>query len=521
MHERTASPGPRAGWTHRALLVLVALGVLARTYHIDAPLLDHRVFRQQDTAALARNFHEGRLNIFFPQVDWRGTSTGYAEAEFQAYNFTVALLYGVFGAHEWVGRALNVLLYALSALLLFRFARRLFDERAALLAVFFYTVVPLSFFFNRAFLGDTLVSLASLAGVAFFLAWTEERRGWQLALSAAGVALAALIKPASLYLGLPLVYLCHRAFGWSFLRRPLLWAYAAATILPAAAWYAYAVRYWEVDGNTFGVIGTHAVIGFWGPTDARWLQLLGNLAERLVLLIATPLGLPLLVLGLVAERARRNHVLLWWLAGFAVYVLLIPRGHRGHDYYQLPAVFPLAIWMGAGAAMLVDRRWLPRPALAAVLAGVVVLSGWQIAGLLEIKETWRQRQAFGQRVQELTEEDALFVYVVPMPVEDPPLDIYRHRTPEGEQLYCDPVDFYLSHRKGWSLDEALATPERVEALRQRGAAYLGTFFPAVLERQPELKRLLDERHTLVGSEGRWSLYRLEDPGAPPARPSSG
>lgn len=45
------------------------------------------------------------MNILYPKVDWRGNSPGYAEAEFQLYNFLVAILYSLFGLYEWLGRA--------------------------------------------------------------------------------------------------------------------------------------------------------------------------------------------------------------------------------------------------------------------------------------------------------------------------------------------------------------------------------------------------------------------------------
>ena len=129
----------------------------------------------------------------------------------------------MFGLHEWLGRALNILVYVLSTLLLFQFARRLADENTAIFAAFFYTVAPLSFYFTRAFHGDALMALGSLAGVYYFWIWAEEDKPWALALSALGVASAALFKPPSLYIGLPLLYLCYRKLGWRLFRKPIPW----------------------------------------------------------------------------------------------------------------------------------------------------------------------------------------------------------------------------------------------------------------------------------------------------------
>lgn len=60
------------------------------------------------------------------------------------------------------------------------------------------TFAPLSFYFTRAFQGDALMALGSLAGIYYFWIWTEEDKPWALALSALGTASAALFKPPSL-----------------------------------------------------------------------------------------------------------------------------------------------------------------------------------------------------------------------------------------------------------------------------------------------------------------------------------
>src|ERR1700738_4501513 len=97
--------------------LLIFAGAGARMYRIDAAFADWHQYRQYDTAAVARNFAEESLNIFYPRVDWRGNSPGYVEVEFQAFTLPVALLYRVFGVHEWLARILNIFFYAATAFL--------------------------------------------------------------------------------------------------------------------------------------------------------------------------------------------------------------------------------------------------------------------------------------------------------------------------------------------------------------------------------------------------------------------
>ena len=124
----------RGRWRTAALAALVLAGVVPRLYRINLPLLDGHGYRQHDTAAIARNYYDEGMNILYPRVDWRGASNGYVEAEFQIYTYLVANLYHVFGPHDWVGRAVNIVFYALSAMLLLHFVRRIFGGRAAIYA---------------------------------------------------------------------------------------------------------------------------------------------------------------------------------------------------------------------------------------------------------------------------------------------------------------------------------------------------------------------------------------------------
>jgi hypothetical protein len=497
----------KATWV---LVALILVGVLGRLYDIDAPLVGYHHYRQNDNAGLARNFYEGGMNIFYPQVDWRGSSPGYAEAEFQLYNFSVALLYCVFGVQEWLGRAVNILVYLFSALLLFQFARRLMDETSALLAVLFYSFSPLVFYFTRAFQGDPLMALGSLAAVHFFWVWSEEGRPADLVISALGLTTAVLFKPPNLYLGLPLLYLAHRQFGWRLFRKPNLWLYAAVVIVPMIFWYRHAYSLWEVYGNTFGILGRFNKIFWWSliPLDEHWIRLVVVLLRRLIFEMATPVGLPLLLLGLIVPFRDRDRILIWWIAGFAVYVALVPRGHGGHDYYQLPIMFVVVICMVRGFRYL-QSRLSPPPVLAGiVVVSILACSAWYTREMLFVKDAHWDDVRFGERVRALTQPDDKVIFVHRRSAPPQPHTL-RHRTAHGEFLYAHPMAFNLSRRHGWSVDEVQASPEFVETLRQRGAGYLATIDMDIFDRHPEFKKALEGSYTPVEVTREWAIYQLD------------
>jgi hypothetical protein len=507
-----------------ALVIIILFGIVGRLDHFTGPLSNFHLPRQIDTAAIARNFAEGRMNILYPQVDARGDTPGYVESEFHIYTFSVALLYRLFGVHEWLGRAVNLLVYALTALILFQLATRLFDEHVGLASVFFYSFAPLSWVMSHNFQPESLMVLGSVVAVYFFLDWTERERLPSLFLAAAGLSVAVLIKPFCLYLGLPLLYLATVKLDWAMFRRPVLWLFALAVVIPSALWYRHASHLWTAYGNTFGISGGWTNLAIPPLTSHLWLSLLKRLLQRTVFMITTPVGAPLLLLSLFLKSAK-NRVLLWWGLGFLLFIVLAEERHRVHVYYQLPLVLLISIWMAYAARRIWDWNGLPRYVSRAAV--VLVCAGFLLSGF---RAEHRYTQAsgptatsrvFAEHVKRLTEPNApiIFVHHTGPNYSDVFLE---HRDVEGDLFPANPEDFYFSHRKGWLLMDFQASAERIHSLRGRGARYFASRVPELFTLHPGLREELDDLYTLVEVTPDWVIYRLDcHPDRPACRTPAG
>src|SRR5262252_3201540 len=90
------------------LTLIILVGALLRTEHVTQPFVDKFSWREASTAMMAQNFYRGQWNIFYPEVDWGGPGPNYQGREFQIVTYLAAVLYKVFGQHEWVGRSVAV-----------------------------------------------------------------------------------------------------------------------------------------------------------------------------------------------------------------------------------------------------------------------------------------------------------------------------------------------------------------------------------------------------------------------------
>jgi len=114
-----------------------------------------------------------------------------------AYPLLLAGLLGVFGPRAGVVAALvvNIVSFALTVGLLYALVRRRHGERAALRAAALLTVVPTTFFYVLVPMPDVLFLLPFMAFLLFLEAHLARGRRRDLALAAAALALAILVKP--------------------------------------------------------------------------------------------------------------------------------------------------------------------------------------------------------------------------------------------------------------------------------------------------------------------------------------
>ena len=439
----------------RRVLLLLAAAFLLRLIHLGAPPVGYSSWRQADTAAIARNFHENGYRFLYPQVDWGGAGEGYVESEFPVYPFAVSLLYGLFGVSESAGRLLSALCAAAAIAFLFILVRRTIDERTAFWSAAAFAFLPLNVYYGGAFMPESALLMCLVLAVLFFERWAAGRGPAALAAAALFTALAGLLKLPSLYIGGPLVFLAWRAHGPRFLLKPSLWAFAAAVLLPVGLWYAHAHRLAAEGGVSFGIweYGTDK----WGNWDlvftaAFWEKILLKwLAERHLAFA----GSVLLAAGLALRRRTGGERLYdVWCLSLLVYVVIAAKGNYVHEYYLLPAMIPVSVFIGkllarhaTGPPRLAGRRMV----LGILVAATGVLGAVRYASYLAAEDSdGSDLVRLAERVKEETAPGDLVIAV------------------DGG----NPTLLYLCHRKGWHAHPDDLTPDFVSDRIGSGARYI-------------------------------------------------
>ncbi len=479
------------------------------------------IWRQSDTASIARNFWAGGFHLFFPQVDWGGAGPGYVETEFQLYPFTVALLYRLTGGeHLWLGKLVSLGLTAGTLIAFWALARRVVSHRVALVALGFLAVSPIAVRYGTAFMPESAVLCFYVLALLLFVRWLTEDRPPLLVGAGLATGVALLVKPTSIQIGAVFVILLVRERGWRSLLSVPLWAVAALAVTPAALWTLHARDLHLRYGNTFGVISggdrkfatldTFSSPAFYtgvARTELVWVLALG--------------AAPLFLVGLVvAFRQRRPTVLLAGAVVIPAFYAIVAKyssGPQGIQYHVFALPFAaLAVGLGVDAVLVWAR---PRPAGTPAGGGgaarVAALGGVAAIGLFALVASMAYAQRFPAESGAVTACAALVADAVPAG------DLVIVSSTGTSQVdgyavnYQEPMIFYFSGRRGWSLPADRHDADHLSDLSRQGARWFVVQDDAALVAAPALERYLDGHAEQVGpgvDEG-CGIWRLDDAGA--------
>jgi hypothetical protein len=359
--------------------LLAAFFALAQLPLVFQPLTHIQKWRQADTAAVTRNLAFESADVRFPRIDVRGDLTGITGMEFPAYQALAALLMRAFGSDaDGIGKAVALAASlatwaALATLMIRRFGIDPWAAHASL------AVSPMLFTYGSRFMPESFALMCGAVAVERFDAWWQWRGAWRLAAAGGAIALAALVRPFMVFLGLPILV------GFIVLARqrsPAALAVAATgglALAPFLAWYlwwaphlvrAFGIDYFFMGSPLQRNLAAMTSPGFW--SSLVWLVCQEYVSWQL---------LPLAAVGawLLWRRGRGREDRWFWLSltvgvpalALPVIFLLTGRHFSPHLYY-LFSILPSVALCTATGFDTVRERW-PRAFPCLVAAAVLAL----------------------------------------------------------------------------------------------------------------------------------------------------
>ncbi|MCB9450942.1 MAG: glycosyltransferase family 39 protein [Anaerolineaceae bacterium] len=500
------------------LIIILVVAVLIRLPLVPTPLTYSLTdtWRQADTASIAHNLnHGGRFNVFYPQVDWGGSSPGYVEAEFQLYTLIVAVLYRLFGEHIIIGRLVSLAFTIPTLAIFYGLARHLFNQRVASWALLAFAVSPLSIRYSVAFMPEATVLFFYMAALYSFHRWLDEPSSRWFWLMSITTALAVLVKPTSIHIGLIFALLLFMRYRLRFIRMWRLWVFAAIVLVPTVLYYLHAYNLYVTYGNTFGLLagGDTKFAGIstlLSPTfylrivglDVVWILAIGGIV-------------PVLIGAVILRKQPAKWLMIIAGTTLLAYYMLVSRYAQeewGIQYHVYTIPY-LMLLVGLGMDWLWERgqaqpersRWRIAPAhlaSAVIIVFSVGIMGWIYKAALFVPDSGSTTilNCATTAIQLIPPRTTVIVSVTS--------PAYENTLPNN---YQDPRFFFYAHLYGWALPSDVYDPAILEQDYAQGAQYLIMYDRQVYVDHPELIAYLDTHAEQIGPgiEADCAIYQLQ------------
>jgi hypothetical protein len=460
--------GRDRGATLLALTLLAAFAAVELRWR-RAPEItaDWNGWRQADTQAIARNLAFRDPNLFYPRIDWGGDGPGYVESELQLYPALYAPVLRLAGERELPGQLLSLASILIAAWVAFAALRARFGAAAALAALALLLGGHGAVHLGTSIQPDALGFALFVGGFVTFLRFVETERRGSLLAAGALTALAGLVKPTLLQLGLVQAALVAFARPRLFRRRDL-WLVWAAVLAVVVAFLWHASRLHLLYGNTFGSVSG----GDSKFPRARDLVSPSNLLALARMTVVWGTGWVAVAAAALLVWKRRVGAEEKALAVGAAAMGLVSLRYASHKFgahYHISSAL-LGAWLVARAVAALPElvgpwRSRPRAAAAAVVAAALGLGGVALSRAVREARavTPDPETALGRTLAALARPGDLVVVRSRAPTRDE-----RWDTPNN---FEDPRVFYLARTRGWVVACDQAGAEAVSVPAGRGARY--------------------------------------------------
>lgn len=313
---------------------------------------------QADRACVAYNYYHESMDFFRPRVSENRAAEGVAGMEFPAMNYSAALLYRLFGPHEFLYRGLMFLMVTLgvySAFLITSF----FIQRtlSRLVLVYAWFLSPIFLFYSNSFIPDPAALALTMAAIyQFFRIYFRIRIGQSTFLYLVFISLAGLLKVTFLiaHFSIVFIWLAGRYYpkyaDGKLVISEIKWYLLLIPFIPAILWYMYAAKLTQSTGNVHflqQINPAHSLRELADNIAFSWNTWQPSLYTYYTLLAI------LILFTLSFSRQRLAAPILSWMAlllfmGFMAVFVLFNVQFRYHDYYYFllyPAVFFMLLFL--------------------------------------------------------------------------------------------------------------------------------------------------------------------------------
>lgn len=340
-------------WYLIALCLIVILGFSLRVYHADYPVIGYHNQKETHTLSEARNFYEDGFSLVNKKnfaVTPENPYLSHAD-NLPLFTLIISTVWKISGVSLLVARIITIL-FSIGSLILSFFTVKLLFKRndIALLTAFLVAIMPLLVFFGRNVQFDVPALFFMMLSLFFFLKWKEEPKYYWMMSFGFSFLLAGLSKYFFMIILFPIlaIFPYERLitregfakyykqyvmvifsflvlfFGWIFISKFVNSKYGLATLAGAIPFDPKLLKTIFISSGLWKTIYSYAVVDNF----------------TFLFLMLAFVGILFAVFNIKKDHSR---FIFAYFISFFIYVAAGPVFLNGHNYYQIPFGFLIAL----------------------------------------------------------------------------------------------------------------------------------------------------------------------------------
>ncbi|MBN1688188.1 MAG: glycosyltransferase family 39 protein [Candidatus Omnitrophica bacterium] len=492
------------------ILVVLLLGTTLHLIGIGQPFLGNFAQHQTDYATVVQKWLKTGIDPLHPAM--RFLAHGRPRLFLGDIPFTmtiVAIICKITGLGiEVSGRGFSAFLFFLSLIPFYFILRRIFPDKEVVgWVIFFYVFSPLTVIYGQAFLLEIPALTAGLFAYSLFLKgyWDSSKRYFIFSGLFFAVMISLRIYYALLLMPPLLLMLLRCPPRISKIRDSLLLIFISSSL--PIAWHVYAYYKGMALDVESSLLDNLRVFVLDDPTRSKMAYGIDYYKPVFYIMmnkLLTPVGIVFVIISVfMMQRGRRNIIAFLWFSIFAFSLgfWIAPRKFIEFEYYYLPLVPFLAVLAGLSIFNLLRRFHFKRMIGASVIFFNILLSiRFSISPLLIIPAEDRYVLEASSEVKEIVPEASRV--------------IASHGSSTSFLYYTerDGWAFQISSGKKRAVrfkDELESNSiNQLELYKSQGAEYFAVSDRHQLNREPMLKRYLEDNYERVDDSPRAIVYSL-------------
>jgi hypothetical protein len=378
---------------NRFFFVILILLCLAYSY-IDIlgfrPKSIHQ-FRQADCLSLTDNYYNGNWKLFQPELNIQfsdNLTSGKTAGEFPLLYYFVAILWKIFGKHEFLFRLITIAFSFVGMFALFKLVYGILkDYFWAVASVVLLFSSPIFVYYSNNFLVNVPAFSLMLVGLYYFYLFWQSGENKHLYICMGFYLLAGLFKVSALlsFVVIGFIYLADisklirfKSDGRLF-NEPLKQLFPfVAVVAGVGAWYLYAGHFSHVHGGQYTYNGTAS---YWSMTEKEHQGTWDSVQNFLLYQVYSVSAFIYFITCLLVLAFNFRKVSLIWriaipllLIGYFIFILLFFYSLNFHDYYHIDfLIIPVIINLAFLRYLHVNEIWILRSPMIKIFFSIFLL----------------------------------------------------------------------------------------------------------------------------------------------------